>query len=450
LSRQRPRWIAFVLVAAALAVGWPLVSPGSTTHTTASTLSTTPPSSIERCATASFPCAGSPTCSGGRGLPLFNYYHPLAFYLVALVHLFGPGFIAAMKLVTFATLPLSAWAMLAWLEEHVPPEAAAVGAAAYVAAPIHVLELHVKGDPPAALAFRLRAARVARHPARRFRDAPRHPGAGVGQRRSRALPFRHALLLIPALAGYAWIELGPSWLRPAARIAAGAALGALVSAWHWGPALGERALVYIDSPHGILAFDWREQFVAWWQLLSPLWGYHGSFPGTPDDMSFQLGPAHVAAVGLCIWGFKYLHGRRRTFALWALASSAFAIVMTLAISRPVVGADRHAGLRPVPVPVPDAGRARRCGARRRGRGVTSSTARARRDRRATPVLSAIFAITDRSVLYAAIAVFQAAVGCRGLGRHARPIAVRASRHPPPRWSSSRSRCHGRRYLCTRV
>ena len=414
MSRPRPRWIAFVLVAATIAVGWPLVLPWTyDTHDGQYALYNA--AQFDRALRdGELPVRWLPDVFGGRGLPLFNYYHPLVFYVVAFVHLFGPGFIAAMKLVTLATLPLSAWAMLAWLDEHVPPEAAAVGAAAYVAVPIHALELHVKGDPPAALAF-VFAPLVLLAIRRAASGSPRAvPALALA---SAGLVLSHsvtALMLIPVFAGYAWIELGRPWFRPAVRIAAGAALGALLSAWHWGPALGERALVYIDSPRGILFFNWREQFVAWWQLLSPLWGYHGSFPGTPDDMSFQLGPAHVAAAGLCVWGLKYLHGRRRTFALWALASSAFAILMTLSISRPVW--ELIDSLDYVQYPFRFLMPAALAGAALAAVAVSSLPPRRVLATIVVlpPVLSAVFAIVDRSLPYAAIAVFQAGVGAVAL------------------------------------
>src|SRR4029079_19734053 len=84
-----------------------------------------------------------------------------------------------------------------------------------------------------------------------------------------------ALLLLPAAALYAAFVL-PSAVRSGAlRIAAGGALGAAIASFHVVPALTERGLVYIDSPLGILAFDWRGHFLALGQWRSPLWGCSG-------------------------------------------------------------------------------------------------------------------------------------------------------------------------------
>jgi hypothetical protein len=104
-----------VLIVTALAVGWPLILPWTyETHDGQYALYNA--AQFDRALRdGELPVRWIPDVFGGRGLPLFLYYHPLTFYLVAFVHLFGPGFIAAMKLLTRATLPLSAWAMLSWL-----------------------------------------------------------------------------------------------------------------------------------------------------------------------------------------------------------------------------------------------------------------------------------------------------------------------------------------------
>jgi hypothetical protein len=370
-----------------------------------------------------------PDVFGGRGEPVFLYYHPLFFYLVSALHTVGLGFIASIKLLVLLTLPASGWAMLRWLEEHVPTPAAAVGAVAYVAAPIHVVELHVKGDPPAALAFVL--APLVLLAIRKTVSGTARSVAFLSLA-SAGLVLAHsvsALILLPAFALYALLCLRrPLARRALLRLGAGVALGALVSLWHWGPALAERGLVYIDSVRGILFFDWREQFVAWWQLLSPLWGYHGSFAGTPDDMPFQIGPAHLAAIGVAAWAWRLTEGGRRRFVVWGLASAALAVLMTLAITRPVwewidtLDYVQYPFRFLMPLSVACAALAAAAAATHPSRLVVACAA-------LPPILTSAFAIAERSSLYGAIAAFQVVVGAVAIAGGT--LDRRAERRGPP-------------------
>lgn len=406
MPRARERWIAAALVAAALVVGWPLFLPWVyDTHDGHYALYNA--AQFDRALRAGeLPVRWLPDVFGGRGLPVFVYFHPLTFYAISVLHLTGLGFIASMKIFELATLLLSGWTMLIWLEEHVPTPAAAVGAVAYVAAPMHVVEIHVKGDPPAALAYVF--APLVLLGIRRAAAGTAFGIVGLALA-SAGLVVSHsvtALLLLPLYAIYVFTGIDRIGWRPLARIGGGVAVGALIAAGAWGPALAERGLVYIDSVRGILAFDWREQFVAWWQLFSPLWGYHGSFPGTPDDMSFQIGPAHVAAIGLGVAAWRASHGGARRFVTWGLASAAIAIAMTTSITYAIWEAIdtldyvQYPFRFLMPAALATAALAAAAVSLLRGRTVLLACVTV------PPVLTGIFAATDHSVLYAAIAVFQ--------------------------------------------
>jgi len=407
----RPRWIAPALLAVALAVGWPLLLPW-TYDTHDGHYAFTNAAQFDRALRAGeVPVRWLPDLFGGRGLPVFVYFHPLVFYLVSAIHLVGPGFIAAVKGIELLSLPASAWAMLRWLEsEGIAPAPAAAGAAAYVAAPMHVIEIHVKGDPPAALAFVV--APLLLLAIRRAALGGRHAVPALAAT-SAALVLAHsvtALLVAPFAAAYAWVVLPRPAARAASRIVLGAAVGALLSAFQWLPALAERPLVYIDSVRGILAFDYHEQFVAWWQWLSPLWGYHGSFPGTDDDMSFQIGPMHLAALGLgAVLLARAPRGERR-LAGWGLGTAAGALFMTVSPSLPVW--ERIDPLKYVQFPwrflMPLALGGSALLALAAGRLPSSAVVAA--CAAVGPIVSGAFAIRDGSALYAALALFQGAAG----------------------------------------
>ena len=296
-----------------------------------------------------FPVRWLPDLFGGRGSPHFVYYHPLAFYLGALLRGLGLGTLVALRLLDLGALALSGWALARWLDAWLPRGAATLGGVAYLLAPIRIVEIHVKGDPPANLAYLfvplvLLALRRCLH--------GRRGGVALLAAASAGLVLSHsvtALMSAPLLLAACFLGAGlpePSGPLPAARalpgtgalrVAAGGALGALLSAFFWLPALAEKDFVRIDTADGILFFDFRDHFVRASQLLSPAWGYHGSFAGAGDDMAFQIGPVHalglVAALALLAAGA--LRGTRRRLAIGALTGSVLALIGMLEISRPV-------------------------------------------------------------------------------------------------------------------
>ncbi len=278
-----------------------------------------------------------PDLFAGRGLPHFLYYHPLTFYLVSLLHAVGLGFMASLRLVQALALLATGLGAWAWLRRHVPTEAAVVGGMACILAPFTVVEIHVKGDPPAVLALAmvpLVLLAVARVADRRPGGVPLLALASAGLVLAHSLV---ALMVAPLLAAATVAAVVLPW-RPtvAGRLAAGTMWGALLSVFHWLPALVERGLVRVDSREGILFFDFHDHFLAPWQWLSPLWGYHGSFAGTSDDMAFQVGPVHAAALLLGLLLVRRLpSGGLRRPAVAALALAGGALLLTLPLTLPI-------------------------------------------------------------------------------------------------------------------
>lgn len=326
------RRAALVLVAATLVAGWPLFFPWVYDTHDGHYAIYNAAQFDEAVRDGHLPVRWLPDLFGGRGIPHFVYYHPLAFYLVEAIRLVVPSTIVSMKIFHLLAIAAAGFTMREWLRGRLPAPAALAGAVAYVLAPYHLVEIHVKGDPPAMLAYAV-APLVPMAIERAARGTRLGPAALAFT--SASLVLSHmlsALLLIPFLAVWAALAIRPAPPRAAARVAGGVAAGAMLSAWHWLPALAERDFVHIDSPLGILFFDWRQQFVAWWQWLSPLWGYHGSFAGTVDDMSFQVGPVHL---GAAVAAALVLRRKRDDLAVWSIATFVLALAMTHAVSRAV-------------------------------------------------------------------------------------------------------------------
>ena len=94
----------------------------------------------------------------GYGAPTFLFYSPGAYYAVAAVHGVVPDLLTALRL-TGLLLAVGSGISFAWAARRwVPPAAATVGAACYVALPYHVLDLYERfalGETAAFLWFPL-------------------------------------------------------------------------------------------------------------------------------------------------------------------------------------------------------------------------------------------------------------------------------------------------------
>lgn len=333
----RSRWIPWAFAAAAIVLSWPLALPWIyDTHDGHYALYNAAQFDLAL-RDGQVPVRWLPDLFGGRGIPHFLFYHPLVFYLIAALHALGPGFILSVKVVSMAAAAAAAPAMYAWLRDLLPPSPAAAGALAYALAPMHAVEIHVKGDPPAGLAWTL-VPLVFLAAGRAARRTPY--GAPALALASAALVLAHsvtAFLVAPCVAGWALACLDRQRpVRSALHVVAGGVAGAALSLWQWLPALSEKAFVHVDSARGILFFDYRDHFLAAWQWLSPLWGYHGSFAGTRDDMAFQLGPIQAAALlgAILLWR-RLPAGTARRLAGFGIVAAGLSLFLTLEMARPI-------------------------------------------------------------------------------------------------------------------
>jgi hypothetical protein len=82
---------------------------------------------------------------------------------------------------------------------------------------------------------------------------------------------------------------------------AGLLLGFGLSAIFWIPALAEFKYVRVDQWYAG-RYDYRDDFVYFFQLFSPTWGFGASGPGPGDTVSFQLGavPFVLSALSLAV------------------------------------------------------------------------------------------------------------------------------------------------------
>ncbi|MGI6379953.1 MAG: 6-pyruvoyl-tetrahydropterin synthase-related protein [Anaerolineae bacterium] len=198
----------------------------------------------------------------GLGYPFYDFYGSLPYYVAALLHWVGCDLvlsIQATQALGFLLASLGAYALARSLSAS--PLAAAAVAAAYTFAPYHLANVYVRGDALSEFtAMALYPLVLTSIQALSRRQSPgRVMALGVS---FAALILTHnvsALLFAPLAVAWllAAILAAPSESRRSLLTAgvAGLALGLLLSAWFWAPALREQVLVQLqDQTTGYLHY----------------------------------------------------------------------------------------------------------------------------------------------------------------------------------------------------
>jgi hypothetical protein len=292
----------------------------------------------------------APDLAYGYGVPLFNFYAPLLYYLVELGHVIGLGLAPALLLALAGSLMLSAAGMWLWAGDLFGRRAGLVAAAAWVCAPYTLYNLLHRGAYAehlalslAPLLFWLAHRAVARG---QLRYAA---GLAAG---TAALLLSHnitALILAPLLAGYAalasrlarrsaeedepaqpqprWPALARAWLP----IAAGLGL----TAFFWLPALAERDLVQIEKTYLPAVFDYRNHFIALSEVLSLPQPVESGLVDSSVPRSLSLPALALATVGIAAAAAARRPGRASNrMVVAAAAALALSAGMALAPSQP--------------------------------------------------------------------------------------------------------------------
>lgn len=276
----------------------------------------------------------------GYGYPFFNFYAALPYYLAALLKLLGFTYVNAIKgtqLLGLIAAGLGAYLLAKRLWPN--PWGAMLASAAYTFAPFHLVNLYVRGDSLSefwAFAF----YPVILLTLMRVWERPSLARVGVAALAFGGLVMTHnvsALIFSPfvgLLVAYLWIGTPSGWPRRLAATAMALALGLVVSAWFWFPALAERNLVHLEvQTTGY--FFYGEHFRAGNLVQrTPLFDYRVDVAGTPFAMG--LAQAALAGAGAAWIVLSWARRRRADGAgFWALAFLLIATALITPLSRPV-------------------------------------------------------------------------------------------------------------------
>ncbi|TEU16636.1 MAG: hypothetical protein E3J21_10150 [Anaerolineales bacterium] len=252
----------------------------------------------------------APDFTFGYGYPFFNIYGPLASYVGEVFHLIGFDFVSSVKIVFGLSIVFSGLAMYLFARRLMGPKAGLVAALVYVYVPYHVFDLYVR----AALAESVTYVFVPLVLWGCYETVqnPRLTNiVGLGLAYAGLMFTNNAITLMysPLLAAYlimlvlakinqtqplrelskgSFLPLMANLLRISIPPLVGLLLGFGLSAIFWIPALTEFKHVRVDQWYAG-RYDYRDDFVYFFQLFSPTWGFGTSGPGPGDTVSFQLG-----------------------------------------------------------------------------------------------------------------------------------------------------------------
>jgi hypothetical protein len=299
----------------------------------------------------------SPDITFGYGYPLFNIYGPLAFYLGETFHLLGLDLLWAIKMVFAASFVLSGLAMYLFVRKLMGRWAGLIAGLVYVYVPYHIGDVYVRGAFAESMALVFFPLILWS-----FYEAVENPRpiALVGGALSYAgLIFSHnglLLLFSPFLGAYlvflvvsrAWQDSGGAaaskrkrwtlFIRAAASRAstplAALALGLGVGALFWLPMALEFKFVRLDQWLGGY-YDYRDDFVYFFQFFSPFWDYGLSQLGPQDDLSFQIGAVPIVLSVFSLVALSRLRDRvQRRMTMFFQASLVAVVFLMLSASTP--------------------------------------------------------------------------------------------------------------------
>jgi hypothetical protein len=255
-----------------------------------------------------------PDFAFGYGYPFFNIYGPLSTYAGEAFHLLGFGFPESVKIVLALSVVLSGLAMYFFAKQVLGRRAGLVASVAYMVIPYRLVDLYVRTAVAESVAYVLVPLVLWAVWATIYR--PRLANVLGLAAAYAALLFTHplsALLLTLILVFYIavlalarindqqpWRTLSRESILPLVGhlgnvllpTAVGLILGLGLSALFLLPAMIENVFVRLDQWYGG-RYAWGGDFVGFFQLFSPRWGFGTSVPGPNDNVSFQLGVVPV-------------------------------------------------------------------------------------------------------------------------------------------------------------
>ncbi len=303
-----------------------------------------------------------PDFAFGYGYPFFNIYGPLPTYLAEAFHLLGLGFTDAIKAVFALSVMASGLAMYGFVKQVLGRQAGLVAAVAYMVIPYRLVDLYVRAALSESVAYLfvplvLWGTWATLHRPRWTNVVGLALAYAALMVSSPLVTLLLTLILVFYVAALSlarlndhqpWRALSRESVLPAlghlAHLlippALGLVLGLGLSAFFAVPAMLENRFVRVDQWYGG-RYAWGGDFIEFYQLFSPQWGFGASVPGPDDDFSFQLGVVPVVLsllAGAALFRKKHrelLGPSGRRLVIFFAALTAIVVFLMLEASAPL-------------------------------------------------------------------------------------------------------------------
>lgn len=244
-----------------------------------------------------FPVRWSANFGFGYGMPLFNFYAPLPYYIALIPYILSHDAILAIKSIYLLNAVLAFAGMYLYGKRIWGREGGAICAIVFTFSTYRALDLYVRGALGEASAMVL--IPFALYSVERLKEHPKQGSLFL-------LISLSTILLSHNLIGMVFI--GFICLYMAIRLdknlriyGVASLLGALsLSAFYILPAFVEKNFTRVEQTITTGYFDYHLHFVALRQFVFGRWGYGGSLPGLDDGISFALGILPLCLLGISI------------------------------------------------------------------------------------------------------------------------------------------------------
>lgn len=281
-----------------------------------------------------FPVRWSKNLGFGYGLPQFNFYAPLFYYVAEVFYVLGFGAIWSIKLTVSLNYIVSFLAMYYWGAKTFNRYVGLTAATAFIYIPYRAVDTYVRGAFAELTAITFIALTLAL--ISWWREKPNYRRAAWAAMAWAGIYLAHNLtaivsfpFLILTLAGLSLIKPMKSKLWFQAGVMVGLAFG--LAAFYLLPMALENKYTMADALTTGFS-DFHHHFLYLRQLVVSAWGYGGSIYGVNDDISFRIGNLQLALTGvtllLLVFWYKKFSKRQRSLMITSFMAIAAAILLS--------------------------------------------------------------------------------------------------------------------------
>lgn len=281
-----------------------------------------------------FPVRWSKNLGYGYGMPLFNFYGPMPFYVAEAFHNIGLNYLFSIKAMVFFMTGVAFVGMYLLAAEYFGALGGTVAAAAFLLMPYRAVDLFVRGAFNELFAISLVSfimygfIRISREKSWFW--------TAITAASFMAFFTSHnlmTLMFFPCIYLFALLQIWAKGVKKRTyfiRMHAAILLSVGLAAFYLFPSFFEKGWTQVDKLiGGYGAYAYHFLYIR--QLFIEHWGYGGSILGIEDGISFHLGWVHVAlaTIGVVGWSLRAKTWHQRIMCWFFAVSLAISLFMTI-------------------------------------------------------------------------------------------------------------------------